>query len=136
MISGSCLCQAVKFELSESPQEMSNCHCTMCRKSHGAAYATYARVKIDTLRFTAGKESLAGYRSSSDAERFFCPTCSSPILFLYDKLPNVAWIAAGTLDHDPGVRPTEHIFVASKAPWHEITDEIEQHAEFPEGFSL
>lgn len=136
MIKGSCLCESVIYELSESPQEMSNCHCQMCRKSHGSAYATYARVKRDTLGFTEGEKLLVSYRLSPQGERFSCPTCSSPILFQYDKKPEVAWIAAGTLDDDPGIRPTEHIFVASKAPWHEITDEIEQHEGVPESFSL
>jgi hypothetical protein len=136
MIKGSCLCKAVMYELSEPPEELSNCHCLNCRKSHGAAYATYAHVKASTLCFTAGKDSLVSYRSSSEGKRFFCPTCGTPILFLYDKVPETAWIAAGTFDDDPGIRPTEHIYVSSKAAWHEISDEIEQHAEFPEGFTL
>jgi hypothetical protein len=106
----------------------------MCRKAHGAAFATYARVRTTKLRFTAGEESLVCFRSSPKARRFFCPICSSPILWLYDTMQEAAWIAAGSLDDDPRIRPTEHIFVASKAPWHEITDEIEQHAEYPADF--
>lgn len=136
MIKGSCLCKAVMYELSEPPEELSNCHCINCRKSHGAAYATYAHIRANALSFTVGKDSLVSYRSSSEGERLFCPTCGSSILFLYNKMPEAAWIAAGTLDDDPGIRPTEHIFVSSRAAWHEISDEIEQHDEFPEGFKL
>jgi hypothetical protein len=39
----------------------------------------------------------------------------------------------GALDDDPGVRPREHIFVGSKAPWDEITDALPQHGEMPPG---
>jgi len=136
MIRGSCLCQTVRYELSEPPEEMSNCHCSMCRKAHGAAFATYARVKAPTLRFTSGEQTLVRFRSSPIATRCFCGICGSPMRFLYDSIPGAAWIAAGTLDDDPGIRPSEHIFVSSKAPWHDITDEIVQHAAFPEGFTL
>ena len=132
MITGSCLCQAVKYELSKPPEEMSNCHCSMCRKSHGAPFATFARVKASTLRFATGEEQLVRYRSSHPVQRCFCPICGSPIVFLFDGMPDAAWIAAGTLDQDPGVKPTSHIFVDSKAPWHDITDNLPQHAEYPQ----
>ena len=38
----------------------------------------------------------------------------------------------GTLIDTPAIRPTAHIFVGSKAPWHEITDDLPQYQEFPE----
>jgi hypothetical protein len=40
-------------------------------------------------------------------------------------------VVFGTVDGDPGVRPSEHIFVASKAPWHEITDALPQFEGWP-----
>jgi len=106
----------------------------MCRKTHGAAYATYARAKASTLRFIAGQDDLVSYNSSTEAKRLFCPICGSPILWLYKNIPDSVWIAAGTFDNDPGIKPTEHIFVASKAPWHDIADEVEQYDGFPDDF--
>lgn len=38
----------------------------------------------------------------------------------------------GTLDDDPGIKPSSHIFVGSKAPWFDITDDLPRHKEFPE----
>ena len=131
MITGSCLCRTVIYELSEPPENLFNCHCTMCRKAHGAAFATFATVKAEALRFTSGGEHLVRFHSSPLVQRCFCRSCGSPVLFLYDGLPKVAWVVAGTLDDDPGVRPSAHIFVASRAPWHEITDELEQHPDDP-----
>jgi len=37
----------------------------------------------------------------------------------------------GTLAEDPAIRPSAHIFVGSKAPWYEITDDLPQHEAFP-----
>ena len=131
MISGSCLCGAVRYELSETPIELCHCHCSMCRKAHGAAYASFARIEASTLRFTAGEEKMTRFRSSPPVQRCFCPSCGSPIGFLYDEMPEAAWLVAGTLDDDPVIRPSSHIFVADKAPWHEITDELQQYQEYP-----
>jgi hypothetical protein len=46
--------------------------------------------------------------------------------------PDEIWIAAGTFDDDPGIRSTSHIFVDSKAPWFEITDDLKQYSGEPE----
>jgi hypothetical protein len=39
-------------------------------------------------------------------------------------------VALGTLVDEPSIRPTEHIFVGSKAPWYDITDELPQNEEY------
>lgn len=31
---------------------------------------------------------------------------------------------------EPALKPTAHIFVDSKAPWHEIRDDLPQHDEY------
>jgi hypothetical protein len=64
-------------------------------------------------------------------ERTFCGDCGSSLLFRFDGLPDAVWVAAGTLDDDPGIRPDAHIFVASKACWYEIADALPQHAGYP-----
>jgi hypothetical protein len=64
-------------------------------------------------------------------ERVFCPVCGSNLLFVFKGMPDKLWIAAGSLDDDPGLRPRSHIFVGSKAPWHEISDELPSFDELP-----
>jgi hypothetical protein len=39
-------------------------------------------------------------------------------------------VTLGTLADTPTIRPTAHIFVGSKAAWHDITDQLPQHEEF------
>ena len=127
MIRGSCLCGGVKYELSRPPTSMASCHCSMCRKAHGAAFGTYAQVDRAVLRFTSGAELVRRYRSSPPIHRSFCSTCGSNLSFEYEGMPDALWLCAGTLDDDPGIRPSAHVFVGSKAPWYEITDALPQH---------
>ena len=131
MIHGSCLCGAIKYEIDGPLEDMHNCHCSMCRKSHGAGFATYAEVQSKDLRFTAGTERLTRYRSSEHVERSFCSQCGSRLFFLFDGLPKKAWVAAGTFDDDPGMHPEAHIFFSSKAPWVEIHDELKRFDSYP-----
>jgi hypothetical protein len=44
---------------------------------------------------------------------------------------DIVVVPAGSLDTDPGVRPTAHIYVGSKANWFEITDALPQHEAAP-----
>jgi hypothetical protein len=48
----------------------------------------------------------------------------------------MAIVPAGNLEGDPGIRPTKHMFVGSKASWHTITDDLPQHDEYPPEFGM
>lgn len=128
MIRGSCLCGAVRYEVRGPLGVTSHCHCSMCRKAHGAAFGTYARVRRADFVLLAGADAIASYRSSPHVVRTFCRTCGATLQFLNDERPENFGLALGTLDDDPGVRPSMHIFAASKAPWFEITDGLPQRA--------
>lgn len=126
MIEGSCLCGGVAYQIAGQVHHMHYCHCSMCRKAHGSAFATYTGVDPRDLRFTRGQELISRYRSSEKAERSFCSRCGSNLLFDPKAIPDVVWVAVGGFDSDPKERPVAHIYVASKAPWFEISDELTQ----------
>lgn len=126
-IEGSCLCGEIRYEIAGALLSATHCHCSMCRKAHGAAFATYVEVEARNLRFTRGQELIARYRSSPEAERSFCSRCGSNLLFEPDESPDLVWVAAGGLDSESQVRPDAHIFVGSKAPWFDIDDDLPQH---------
>ena len=128
---GSCLCGAVRYEVKGAFKAMGHCHCSICRKSHGAAFATWAMVDPETFRWTAGVDSIARYASSPTRERCFCKTCGSPLVASHSG--NVMEVVVATVDGDPGLRPHEHIFVGSKARWYEITDALPQNDTWPPG---
>jgi hypothetical protein len=138
VLHGSCLCGGVKFEIAGPLSHLLNCHCSKCRKQHGAAFRSRARVRVEDFRWLQGEELVSYYESSPGFHRGFCSRCGSPIV--KRPAPNYARAAIrgtdlgvplGILDGDPGVRPERHIFVGSKAPWFEITDDLPQHDELP-----
>ncbi len=79
MYSGSCLCGEVKYKILSEPEKVSHCHCSMCQKQHGAAFATYASFPKNELVYTSELSSLAEYNSSESIKRKFCKICGSSI---------------------------------------------------------
>lgn len=131
MLEGSCLCGAVRYQVDAPLKAIHHCHCSRCRKAHGAAFSTFGDVPADRFRFVAGAEHVRGYRSSPPIERAFCDVCGSNLTFRFDGMPDTVWIAIASLDGDPGVRPSGHIFATSKAEWFDITDALPQWPEYP-----
>ena len=130
-IRGSCLCGVVSYEITGSFKVIGHCHCSTCRKSHGAAFATWGIINPDQFRWTSGVEFVEGYKSSPGRERCFCKKCGSPRVSTHSG--KVTEVVLGTVGGDPGVRPGEHVFVRSKAPWYEMTDTRPQFEEWPPG---
>ena len=132
---GSCLCGRVRYRAVGPWGFMEHCHCTDCRKSHGAAFATY--IQLPRARFTLlrGEDQLHVYEAESGAKRSFCRTCGSCITSHADSEPESVYVAAGTLDTPPVPSSEIHIFVRSKAPWYEIKDAHPQHSTYPETWS-
>ena len=130
---GGCLCGTVRYETGAPVEHIDHCHCSMCRRSHGAAFATYGRVPREGFRIVSGDGALTAFASSEAVKRSFCGKCGSSLLFEHAAAPDFVFVAVATLDEDPGARPESHIFVASKAPWYEITDALPRHDEYPPG---
>ncbi len=131
MLRGHCLCGTVRYEIDGPLHEMHHCHCSMCRRAHGAPFSTFADCAAADFRWTAGADRVRAYRSSDVVERTFCEICGSRLSFRFAPMPERVWIAVGTLADDPGIRPAARIFVASRASWEEITDGLPQFDEYP-----
>ena len=102
----------------------------MCRKAHGAAFATFAGVPANEFRFISGEDVVRLYESSPGSHRAFCSVCGSnaPARASDNKM---VFVPAGLFDDDPGARPTLHMFVDSKAPWWDIDDDLPKFKEYP-----
>jgi len=130
MIHGSCLCGRVRFELGGAPQFINHCHCSMCRKVHGAAFGSFLHADGRAFRWVSGESIVERFNSSPGNTRAFCRVCGSNMPVLEGEGAHVI-IPAGSVDDDPIVRPIVHIHTASKALWFEITDALPQFSEFP-----
>ena len=135
MIQGRCLCGTVRYEVDGPIVDMVHCHCSMCRKHHGTPDATWAAAPLSGFRYTAGEAEIGHYASSPGHQRSFCTHCGSVTPERLDEMGLVI-MPAGNLEGDLGVRPSKHMFVASKASWHEITDDLPRHDEYPPEFGL
>jgi len=128
MLTGRCQCGAVRYEVEDAFVYAANCHCSQCRAATGAAFKPFAGIEREKLRITAGQDEVAVY-GEEDANDTRCGACGS---FLYSVVRDGAFVhvAMGSLVDMPGIRPNKHIFVGSKAPWHEITDDLPQFEEY------
>lgn len=125
---GSCLCHSITFEVDVIEPNISHCHCSMCRKFHGAAFATYGIAKKGNFRWLNGEEYLSSYLAPNGTTRKFCKHCGSSLIFSQSSNPKeVVEFAFGVLDSEIPDRPEAHIFVGSKANWNTIHDDLPQY---------
>lgn len=127
---GSCLCGGVTYEVRGPLGEMGHCHCSMCRKAHGAAFGTYAPVGWDAFEVLTGEHLISEYRSSETVTRTFCSVCGSTLQYVPDGRAGFG-LAVGTLDDDPRQKPVYQIWTRDKAPWWDLTPEPPSFATEP-----
>ena len=126
LLQGSCLCGGITYDISAPLTDVINCHCSMCRKAHGAAFRTRASVRTADFTFLSGEELLTYYESSPGEWRSFCRVCGSNMITKFSQFPDVYGFALGTLDIDPEISIECHVFTRYKAPWYTITDDLPQ----------
>lgn len=131
MLTGRCECREVSFQADGEVTDFSHCHCSQCRRLHGAAFASFAGVRRADFRYLTGESSLSCYASSDTHARLFCRNCGSNIMVILSEEPDSLYLSMGAIDGDPSLPPGYHIFVDSKAPWHQILDADPQYAAFP-----
>ena len=122
---GKCECGAVRYTVADEFLYALNCHCSNCRAGTGSAFKAFAGIEREKLELTDGADKLLVW---GDEERNHtrCGVCGG---LLYSVVGERVHVALGSLVDAPSVRPTGHIFVGSKAPWYEITDDLPQHDE-------
>jgi hypothetical protein len=127
-LEGSCRCGAVTYRVEDSFGYAMNCHCSECRAATGSAFKSFAGIEREKLVITGGADAVATF-GEDDLHDARCRECGC---FLYSVVgQDRVHVAMGSLVDSPTIRPTKHIFVGSKAPWHEITDDLPQFDEYP-----
>lgn len=127
---GQCLCGAVQYRVDDAFGYAFNCHCSQCRRATGSAFKPFAGIERANLRLERGKGDLLVYGDPGAAHDVHCRHCGS-LLYSVVREGAFAHVTMGTLVDTPSIRPAAHIFVGSKAPWHEIADSLPQYDEFP-----
>ena len=128
---GACLCGAVQYAVPDDFEYALNCHCSQCRRSTGSAFKPLAGIRREKLRISTGADRIFIFGEENASHDVHCQMCGSLVLSIVRR-GQYAHVPMGTLLDNPIIKPTMHIFVASKADWYEITDDLPQHAEFPD----
>ncbi len=129
MIEGECFCGAVRYEIDGALVNARACHCSRCRKAFSSASSAYAEL-ADTRSFAwvAGEDNLQRYISQEGWGLAFCKTCGTTLCGTH--LDQVHGVTLGSVNGNPGVEITAHIFVGSKAPWDQIGGSAPQYEEW------
>src|SRR5512134_3330414 len=117
VVTGTCLCGAVRFEVTLPPKWCANCHCTMCRRAHSAAFVTWVGLEASAFQVVAGAEHRARYQSSDKASRTFCSRCGSPLTFESERWAGEVHVPRACLPDDLPLSPKVHAFFSDRAPW-------------------
>jgi hypothetical protein len=123
MLTGGCLCGAVRYRIDGEARGLTACHCSMCRRwtGHGFASVTVARGALTVEGEVGWYESTPG-----EVRRGFCPVCGSSLFWDRIGAPETD-VLAGTLDLPTGLRLQHHIYVADKGDYYEIADGLPQY---------
>jgi len=127
ILNGQCLCGAVGYAVEDAFAYALNCHCSQCRRATGSAFKPFGGIAIDKLQLLRGAEDLRRH-GDAGGEDLFCGRCGS-LLYSIVRDGAYAHVTYGTLVDAPNLRPNAHIFVGSKAPWFEISDDLPQYEE-------
>jgi hypothetical protein len=117
MMRGSCLCGAVRFEVTGPFDGVVHCHCASCKKLAGGGSTTSGRIATDAIRILEGAELLRTFQPADGKSKTFCTVCGSNLFGAGWPDAEVAAVRLAGLDEGLDQVPQAHIFVRSVAPW-------------------
>ncbi len=128
-LTGQCLCGTLEYKVADAFAYAMYCHCSLCRRTTGSAFKALAGIAGRHLTLTRGEDAVLRYGDDL-WHNVNCRHCGS---LLYAVVRDGAYVhvCMGTLVDPPSIRPSMHIFVGSKAPWYDITDDLPQYEAFP-----
>lgn len=124
---GGCLCGAVRYRVSAEPRLADICHCSMCRKSAGAAFIAWIAVPAAGFQWIKGTP--ASYESSPGAFRYFCGSCGTALAMMGGGNADLHGVTIGSLDEPERFPPTGEGWASAKLPWVKLAIALKSHAE-------
>jgi len=109
-VRGGCLCGAVRFTVVMPTVFCAHCHCSMCRRNHGAAYVTWLSAPRGQVTVDCGTDQLTRYQSSEHGSRSFCSRCGSSLFCVSTRHPDIIDIPLANMDGPIDRAPESHIY--------------------------
>jgi hypothetical protein len=132
LLTGGCLCGAVRFEAEGMPVFSGNCHCRDCQRSSGSAYTPAIFMPAEVVSIQG---QVQYYESKGDSgnriSRGFCPTCGSQLFAKLEKLPHLLGLKAGTLDDHASYQPNLDIYTDSAVHWNHMNPSLPKFPKAP-----
>ena len=123
-VRGGCLCGAIRFTVTLPTIFCGHCHCSMCRRNHGAAYVTWFAVPRSQLSVDSGLDQVTRYESSEHGSRSFCGRCGSSLFCISSRLPDLVDIPLANMDAAIDRIPESHIYFDDRAAWTIVGDDL------------
>ena len=96
MLQGGCYCGRIRYEVTGTPFNETNCHCSICRRTTGAPFVAWFSVRPSEFRLLSGDPT--SFRSSGKAVRTFCPHCGTQLTFQSEDSPEDIDVTSCSLD--------------------------------------
>jgi hypothetical protein len=125
VLNGRCHCGAVRYRVDDAFRYAAYCHCSNCRTRTGSAFSSFGGIERSKIEIVEGQNATSTF-GDTDKHTCFCKICGTTLFAVFGD-PAMAHVQLGTLIDAPGIKPGEHIFVGSKAPWYEICDSLPQY---------
>lgn len=120
----SCLCGAVRLRATLPTKWVAHCHCTYCRRAHGAPFVTWAGFVSSQVVPEPDALAPTWHASSPGARRGFCPRCGSPMLFESTRWPDEMHVARALIEGELDRAPSAHVFYENHVPWLDVNDAL------------
>lgn len=115
-----CLCGDVKLETTLPSLWAAHCHCSLCRRAHGAAFVTWIGMEAARCVTEDPEQRLRWYESTPGAERGFCSCCGAMMFFRSTRWPGELHIALAHFTTPIDRTPQMHVHWADHAPWADV----------------
>jgi hypothetical protein len=112
---GGCQCGAVRYAFTAPLENAHACHCRMCQRAVGGAFALLAGGKKEKFAWTKGEPAF--YASSNVAKRAYCRDCGTPLTFAYDMPEARIYVTIGSLDDANAASIIIQYGVESRLDW-------------------
>ena len=122
--SGSCLCGGVGFVATLPSRWVAHCHCTRCRRAHGAAFVTWVGFDADRVEIRDPEARLAWHRAEGGGERGFCSSCGSTLFFRSPKWAGELHIVLANVDGPVDRAPQAHVYYDTHVDWVQLADDL------------
>ena len=129
-VEGSCLCGEIVYEVDIDADRILNCHCTRCQKAHGAAFATVAFAKGETLKFLKGESVLQEFKTGSGS-RAFCSLCGSRLMAFTEDKSRYLGIVLACVDGSDDLKAAANICIETKPAWSALDSSMPSFEEIP-----